>query len=459
MCIAPQNLHEWHHQGIIRPQNLDADPTDIPMPFQLIGLNHQTAPIAIREKLSFAPDELPAALADLKTFGVPAALILSTCNRTEFLLCDHANRQDPAQFEQLADKLYAWLDSRDVDTAGMQAYLYRHDNLAAIQHSFRVASGLDSMILGEPQILGQLKDAHDAAQRAEMVDTLLGRWLDASYSTAKQVRHDTQLGAQSVSVAYTAVSLATQIFANLHTKHALLIGAGETIELVAKHLIDKGVQQLTIANRTRERAQSLANALSLNEVNVIQLDDIPAHLPQADLIITSTAAPDTLIDKAQMRQSLKARRHRPVFIADLAVPRDVAEAVTELEDVYLYTVDDLQAVIAENWQARQAAAQQGERLVNTAVEHFQAWYQSLDAVELIRQLRDNVQRDRDDVLLKAQRLLAAGKPADEVLQFIANTLTNKFLHNPSSQLREASASNDAALLDAAQQLFNLRDTH
>lgn len=426
------------------------------MPFQLVGLNHQTAPIAIREKLSFAADSLRDALRGLHHAGIQESVILSTCNRTEFIVYDAK-----ASLDQLHQRLFSWLQERpgqQIDATTLLPCLYRHDDDDAIRHTFRVACGLDSMILGEPQILGQLKTAHDAANEVGTVGTMMGRWLDASYSIAKKVRHETQLGAQPVSVAYTAVSLATQIFARLDTKQALLIGAGETIELVAKHLIEKGVQHLIIANRTLANAEILARSLPAQHISCIQLDSLNDYLPTADLIITSTAATHTVVDKSMMKTSLKARKHKPVFIADLAVPRDVAEEVTELEDVYLYTVDDLQQVIAENMQSRQAAAKEGEHLVTQAVVEFSAWRRSLNSVEVIRQLRENTHQDRDDILERAQRMLAAGKPADDVLAFLANTLTNKFLHTPSSALRDAGANDNTELLDAAQQLFNLRDT-
>jgi glutamyl-tRNA reductase len=318
----------------------------------------------------------------------------------------------------------------------------------------RVASGLDSLVLGEPQILGQMKAAYSTAKQAGTLRSLLDRLFQHTFTVAKQVRTDTAIGSSPVSVAFAAVSLAKQIFADLSGQTALLIGAGETIELAARHLRESGVGRIIIANRTLERAHTLAT-----EVNgfAIGLEDIPGHLAEADVLISSTGSTLPILGKGSVESALKQRRRRPMFMVDIAVPRDIEPEVGSLPDVYLYTVDDLQDVIQENLRSRQDAAHQAEEIIDTQVTHFMGWIRSLDAVDTIRGYREHGEALRNDELQRAQRLLAAGKDPQEVLNQLARALTNKLLHSPCANLRQAGFEGREDLLQAAQELFCLKN--
>ena len=331
-------------------------------------------------------------------------------------------------------------------------YLYSREGRDAVEHLLCVASGLDSLILGEPQILGQVKTAFQTASDAGRTGKLLTRLFQHAFGTAKQVRTDTAIGDSPVSVAFAAVSLARQIFADLSEQSAMLIGAGETIELAARHLVQNGIGRVIVANRTISRAQELARQF---DAYAISLTEIPVHLPEADIVIASTASPVPILGKGTVESALKRRRHRPVFMVDIAVPRDIEAEVADLEDVYLYTVDDLDEVIQGNLRSRQDAAEQAREIVTFQVDEFLAWMRSLDAVGLIQDYRRQAGQIRDEVLYKAQRMLESGKPAEDVLNFLAQTLTNKLLHAPSTQLREACSNGQHELLEAANALFQL----
>lgn len=415
------------------------------MPLFAIGLNHTTAPVNIRERVTFGPDIVVAALRSLTELGgVNEAVILSTCNRTE-LYCD---ADDDA-----LDRTRSWLARfHGLAVEDIAPYLYIHEQRQVVDHLLSVASGLDSLVLGEPQILGQVKNAYQTAHDAGRTGKLLTRLFQHAFNTAKQVRTDTAIGDSPVSVAFAAVSLARQIFAELSEQTALLIGAGETIELAARHLAQNGVGRIIVANRTVSRAQELAHQF---DAYAISLTEIPAHLAEADIVISSTASPVPVLGKGTVESALKRRRHRPVFMVDIAVPRDIEAEVGNLEDVYLYTVDDLDEVIQGNLRSRQEAAEQAKDIITFQVEEFLAWMRSLDAVGLIQDYRKQANGIRDEVLTKALRMLEAGKPADEALGFLAQTLTNKLLHTPSAQLREAGSNGRHELLEAANQLFRL----
>lgn len=417
------------------------------MPLLALGLNHQTAPVSVRERIAFAPERLQSALRDLLDYGgAREAAILSTCNRTEVYcgLKDENGRQ-----------VVEWLgDYHKLRTVDLQPYLYRYTNQRAVRHILRVASGLDSLVLGEPQILGQIKAAYQVANSAGALGVRLERLFQHTFSVAKQVRTDTRIGASPVSVAFAAVGLARQIFADLPRCAALLIGAGDTIELVARHLHESGVGRLIVANRTLERAHALAASFA---GYAIALDEISAHLGEADIVIASTASPDPLLGATLVRQCLKQRRHRPMFMVDLAVPRDIDPAVAELDDVYLYTVDDLKDIIQDNLRSRQAAAQQAEEIIDTQVEHFMAWLRAQGSVASIRALRRQAEATRDEAMDRARRQLAQGKDPTTVLEMLAHTLTNKFLHVPCTGLREAAAEGDAAMLNLIKTLYRLGD--
>jgi glutamyl-tRNA reductase len=318
----------------------------------------------------------------------------------------------------------------------------------------RVASGLDSMVLGEPQILGQMKDAYSAATEAGTVGKLLSKLFQHTFSVAKQVRTDTAIGSSPVSVAFAAVSLARQIFGDLNGLTALLIGAGETIELAARHLHENNVGRMIIANRTLARAQTLAAEF---DAYAISLGDIPAHLAEADVIISSTASQLPILGKGSVERALKLRKHKPMFMVDIAVPRDIEPEVDELDDVYLYSVDDLKDIIEENMASRREAARQAEEIIDTQVSHFMSWLQSLDAVDTLRAYRESAELQRDEMLNKARARLACGNDPEQVIQELATQLTNKLIHQPSVQMRQASMNGRQELLDAARELFSLDD--
>jgi len=410
-----------------------------------LGLSHKTAPVALREKTAFSTDTLPDALSSLRaTCGVEEAAILSTCNRTE-IYCRSQNVRNEAVID--------WISRyNNLTTMDLQQCLYQHPDQAAVQHAFRVACGLDSMVLGEPQILGQMKQAFSCASQVGATGKILNRLFQHTFSVAKQIRTDTAIGASAVSVAYAAVNLARRIFANLGNQTVLLIGAGETIELVARHLLEQGVRQMIVSNRTVERAQWLADII---HGEAISLQELPERLHEADIIISSTAAPLPILGKGLIESALKARKHRPIFMVDLAVPRDIEEQVRELDNVYLYTIDDLQDVIATGVQSRQQAAVEAEEIIELQVAKFMHWLHSLDAVPTIRQLRQQLEYTAQAELEKALRKLELGANSADVVSQLSRSLTNKFAHQPSNALRRADLEGDPTLLKATRKLFAL----
>ena len=414
------------------------------------GINHKTAPVDIREKVAFAPEKMEQALQGCVNNGeVSEAAIVSTCNRTELYFNLHENEAKENNIASLLDWFcqYHHLKKEDIEP-----YIYLHSNNDAVQHILRVASGLDSLVLGEPQILGQIKDAYSTANQAGTIGRQLNRLFQHTFSVAKQVRTDTAIGANPVSVAFAAVSLSKRIFANLSEHTALLIGAGETTELVAQHLNNQGVKNIIVANRTVERAQTLANQF---EGEAIALSDMPERLVEADIIIASTASQLPILGKGAVERALKQRKHRPMFMVDIAVPRDIEPEVGELDDVYLYTVDDLHEVIEEGRQSREEAAVQAEEIIVNQVEHFMGWLRSLNGVDTIRAFREQAEQKRDEQLATAQKQLAAGKDPEQVINDLARTLTNKLIHEPSAQLNQAAHSGRKEILDTAREIFNL----
>ncbi|WP_456417889.1 glutamyl-tRNA reductase [Thiolapillus sp.] len=415
------------------------------MTLLVLGLNHKTAPVDIRERITFGPDIIVGALRTLtETEGASEAIILSTCNRTEVYCCGCNIKPD---------KLQGWLARfHGLESSDLTPYLYLHQEHKAVEHLLRVASGLNSLVLGEPQILGQVKSAWQTASDAGTVGKILGRLFQHSFSTAKQVRTDTAIGDSPVSVAFAAVSLSKQIFSDLSQQTAMLIGAGETIELTARHLQQQGIGQIIVANRTVARAHELAEQFG---GYAISLTEISTHLPEADIIISSTASPVPILGKGAVESALKQRRHRPMFMVDIAVPRDIEAEVRSLRDVYLYTVDDLEEVIQENLKSRQQAAEQAVEIIELRTAEFMGWLRSLDAVEMIQSYRGQANAIKQQTLEKALRMLENGCTPEQTLEFLANTLTNKLLHTPSSQLREAGSSGRQELLEAATTLFQL----
>ncbi|NGY04387.1 glutamyl-tRNA reductase [Solimonas terrae] len=412
-----------------------------------LGLSHHRAPVEARERLAFTEADLAASLTRLRALpGIDEAAILSTCNRTEIMTVAGLD-SEPRLVEW-------WRRERQAPEGYIEKFAYTHRDLGSITHSLRVAAGLDSMVVGEPQILGQMKDSYALASEVKAIGPVLSRLFQHSFSVAKLVRSQTQVGAHPVSVAYAALQMARRIFADLKGQTAVLIGAGEMIRLVAQHLQRHGVGRIVVANRSLERAERLAR-----EVHgyAISLHDLHTYLPDADMVIASTAARDFVLRGEQMERAVKSRRRKPVLMIDLAVPRDIDPRVAALEDIYLYTIDDLRAVIAENLKLREEAARQAELLITTQAQQFTRWLESRDAGNTIRMLRAQARSSRDDVLDKARRKLAAGEPIEEVLGFVADTLSNKILHAPSQVLRKADAVEQAMLLNTARKLFDLPD--
>lgn len=418
------------------------------MQFVTYGINHNTAPVSIRENIAFNTDVLPAALASLKQQPyVVEAVILSTCNRTEiYCYIDDENHHN---------LISLWLhEFHQQAESSLNEHLYCYQGNDAMRHLLRVACSLDSMVLGESQILGQIKTAYSDALNADTLGKMLGRLFQHAFTVAKQVRTDTAIGNSPVSVAFAAVSLAKQIFSNLKNSTALLIGAGETIELVARHLHDNGVGRIIIANRTIERAHNLA--LQVNGY-AISLSEMPTHLAEADIVISSTASQLPILGKGTVERALKQRKRRPIFMVDIAVPRDIEPEVGNLEDIYLYCVDDLHEIIEESLHSRREAAVQAEEIIDNQVDHFIAWLRTQDAVPVIRAIREKAESESNHLLEKAKKQLEHGLPVETVLEDLARTLTKKLLHEPSRQLRQSGFDTDNNLIEAARSLFNIKD--
>lgn len=416
------------------------------MRFLALGINHKTAPVALRERVAFSPSQIEEASQQLRAHqSIKEAAIISTCNRTEVYTLVESGDARP---------LMTWLSEfHRLSFDEVARHSYVHEDQSAIGHLMRVASGLDSMVLGEPQILGQIKDAYDLAKQNSLLGSGLEQLFQQVFATAKRVRTETGIGTNPVSVAYAAVSLAQKIFTDLRDSSALLIGAGETIELVARHLRQAGVQKMVIANRTVEKAQCLADEI---QGEAVTLSAIPDQLVKADIVISSTAAPLPILGKGMVERALKLRRHKPIFMVDIAVPRDIEPQVDELDDVFLFTVDDLQEVIDENLAARREAAEQAEKLISTSVQEFMRSLRVRDAGRMIGEFRQNAQRLAEAELQVALSQLSQGQDAQEVLHKLCRSLTNKWLHHPTLKIREASAENRGDLLTAAAELLNLQ---
>ncbi|MCB4360564.1 glutamyl-tRNA reductase [Quatrionicoccus australiensis] len=408
-----------------------------------LGINHHSAPLAIRERVAFGAEKLQHALADLtRSQPVREVAILSTCNRTEI----YCSAETP---EVVIDWLARY---HGVERSEIAPYLYTHDQPEAIRHAFRVASGLDSMVIGEPQILGQMKDAVRAAEESGTLGSQLHKLFQRSFSVAKEVRSTTAIGANIVSMAAAGVHLAERIFESVGEQRILFIGAGEMIELCAAHFCARQPKQVTIANRTLERGRALAERYN---GTAIRLDELGEHLAQHDIVVSCTASPLPIIGLGMVERAVKARRHRPMFMVDLAVPRDIEEEVGELDDVFLYSVDDLAQVVESGLESRQAAVVEAEDIIAARVRDFQAWLQSRDTVPVIRSLRDSAERMRRHEMEHAMKLLAKGEPAEKVLEHLSHRLTNKFLHTPTQALNLADDVERNELQTAASRLFGL----
>ncbi len=408
------------------------------------GINHTTASVDLRGRVAFAPEMVVESLQQaLEQLPGGEIALLSTCNRTEIYF--HGEASD--------EQLLSWLsDCKGVALEQLRNCYYCYRDQQAVRHIMCVASGLDSLVLGEPQIFGQIKSAYAVGREAGTVATNLNQVFQSAFAAAKRVRSETAIGQNPVSVAYASVSLAEQIFADLKDVHALLIGAGETIELVARHLRDKQVGSITVANRTLSRAQELAADFS---ANAILLSDIHDHLPQADIVISSTASQLPVLGKGAVESALKKRRHKPMFMVDIAVPRDIEPEVETLDDIYLYTVDDLQEVIQGNLRARQTAADVAQVIIDQEADNWSRQQRSLAVVDTIRAFRDSVEKIRVEEVGKALQSLQRGQDSESVIEALARNLTNKLMHKPTTILKQASEEGRDDTINATQDLFGL----
>ncbi|MGI2039928.1 glutamyl-tRNA reductase [Shewanella frigidimarina] len=400
------------------------------MSLVIIGINHKTATVDLREKVAFSPDRIHDAMKSLASrTRTGEAVIVSTCNRTE-LYCNNAEKED----------IIEWLeDYHGLDHNDLMPCIYAYEEQVAVKHLMRVASGLDSLVLGEPQILGQVKQAFVKAKEAGTIALTIDRLFQNTFSVAKKVRTDTEIGAAAVSVAFAAVSMAKHIFSSLSTTKVLLIGAGETIELVAKHLKDNGVASMVVANRTIERAQAMCEEFN---ATAITLEQIPDFLPKADIVISSTASPLPILGKGMVEKALKQRRHQPMLLVDIAVPRDIEAEVGELDDAFLYTVDDLHSIIEQNMASRKEAAEQAELITEDQSHLFMEWIRSLESVDSIREYRSQSLAIKDELVERALNKLSQGSDSEQVILELANRLTNRLIHSPTQALTSASRQGD-----------------
>ena len=409
------------------------------------GVSHHETPVELREQFAFNSEQLAPALARLPA-ELGGGVILSTCNRTEFYVMTSS--------EDGKERLKEWLhQDRDLDPLHRES-LFTLQGEDAIRHIFRVACGLDSMVLGEPQILGQLKDAYRQAQQTNALGQKLSLLFQHTFAVAKKIRTDTEIGASPVSVAYAAVHLAEQFFAGFKKHTALLVGAGVTIELVAKHLKRKDIGRLFVANRNISRAHDLANQFGGFG---LALSDLEGTLPEADILISSTASPTAVVTLPQMEAAIKARKRKPIFAVDIAVPRDIEDGISKLNDVYLYTIDDLNKVVLEGQGNRESAAQDANRILDEEISRYLNIERAKQVAPLITALRENANSVRGEILKQAQKRLAKGADGQEVLEYATAALMKKMLHSPSVKLREASENSDTEIIAAARALFGLEE--
>lgn len=414
-----------------------------------LGVNHETAPVDIRETVSFSTDSSLDAINQLKQHAlVNECIILSTCNRTEIYCILKDEATEP--------KIQQWLhEFFELETEQLSPYLYMHQDVDAVKHIMRVASGLNSLVLGEPQIFGQIKDAYNAAHQAESIHQILENLFQHIFKTVKQVRTDTAIGNSPISVAFSAVSLSKQFFGDLSKQTALLLGAGETIELVARHLKESNIGNIIIANRTFEKAHVLAEEVG---GYAIQLDEIEKHLHEADIVIGSTGSPNAILHRQTVENALDMRKNSPMFMVDIAVPRDIEPSISELDNVYLYTVDDLQEIIESNKQSRQSAALEAEEIITLQAEHFVRKFKASQQIKpVIQTYRQQSMDIKQAALEHALHQLEQGAKAEEIVKRLANQLTNRLIHTPTQQLNQAGIEGNKALIEAAETLLICND--
>jgi len=411
-----------------------------------LGLNHTTAPLAVRERVAFVPEEVCMTIGRLREkLSEPAggrvseAAIVSTCNRTElYCAADEPERAQLALQEFVAAEKQLSLDE-------LQRHTYVLPQASAVRHAFRVASGLDSMVLGEPQILGQMKQAEKLARSAGGLGLMLNHLFQRTFAVAKEVRTTTEIGTQSVSMAAAAVRVAQRIFGNLSGEHILFVGAGEMVELTATHFAAQHPKSITVANRTLERAQALAHRF---HANAVKLSELPDTIARYDIVVSCTASSLPIIGLGMIERAIKSRRRKPMFIVDLAVPRDVEPEVSRLDDVYVHTVDDLGRIVQTGSESRQAAVAQAEAIIESRVRDFEEWIKARRAVPVIQDLRTRADALRRRELERALKQLARGEAPESVVEHLSQALTNKFLHDPMSTLREAGDDAEHARLQA-----------
>ena len=433
------------------------------MTILVLGINHKTASVALREKVAFSEEKRLLALNQIQQQELGQnAVILSTCNRTEIYL--HNKNVSPQESEHLAEACINWFaEIHQLTKSELQNCLYLHQNHQAVQHIMRVACGLDSLILGEPQILGQVKQAYQMSeeyyqQQQIPLSSELSRLLQKTFATAKRVRTETNIGESAVSVAYAACSLARQIFENMRSLNVLLVGAGETIELVSRHLLRHGVKNLMISNRTLARAEMLIKKLEGNNIQALTLEQLPLGLNQADIVITSTASPSVLITRNMVESAQQQRRYHPMLIVEIAVPRDVEESVNELDAVYHYTVDDLHNIIQRNLSEREKASRQAEQIIQQECDDYFEWLKVHQFSALIRNYRDNAEQIRQQLLEKSVQSLQQGESAEQVLQQLSYKLMNKLIHSPTQAMQTMVKNGDAKGLRAFSTALGVEDT-
>jgi glutamyl-tRNA reductase len=413
------------------------------MSLATLGISHQTAPISIRERLAFPAESLSAAVVSLAAVpGVRGCSVLSTCNRTELYV---------SADQTITQEVMAWLHQwHGLRPGEFREHLYLLEGSACVHHLIKVIAGMDSMVIGEPQVAGQAKSAWQAARAAGVLDTPLDRMFQHAFSASKRVRSETGIGQNPVTLPHAALRLVRQIFGDMGTLRILLIGAGEMIEDCATHFHAAGVGRLTIANRNPERAQRLGRRFDAESIG---LDSLADRLTEHDVVIASTASPRTIIDRKTFEKALQERRRRPIFALDLAVPRNLDPEATALEDLYLYTIDDLRDIVEASQKRRQAALGQAGAIVEAEVTAFERWLRLQATASTIKSLRQQAEHERDHLLERAQRELARGEDPDEVMHRFSHKLLNRLLHLPSIRLREAAESGDEDLLAAARFFF------
>ncbi len=413
------------------------------MPLLITGISHHTATLETREKIAIARTDYAARVKELHELdGVEEVVVVSTCNRTEIYSIGPG---------QSRDQVRQWLQEKGgLSDAEMDTHCYVHEREHSVQHLFRVAGGLESLVLGESQIVGQLKEAWQMAREAGGVGKVLDRLFQHAFATGKRIRSKTRIGEHPVSVAYTTVMLAKQVFGDLASKTVILVGAGEMVELCGRHLHDKGLSSLIIANRSLERATELAEKFGAHAVS---LADLPGVLHKADILISSTGSQEPIIHAESVKSALRKRRNQPMFLVDIAVPRDIHPDVAKLGNVYLYTIDDLQQVVDKNLSKRSEAAAAATVDVKESVEEFMRWLNSARAAVYLQNLHKHARMNSEELVAKALRKIKAGKDPEQVITQLANTLTKRILHLPSTRLRQAAEEQDDELLRVANRLF------